>query len=537
MIADALPLVLAGPLVAAAVLMVLRRPVWGRRAVLLGTLGAALAYGITLVAATYGGTVLVADIGLWPGGIAIPFAADMFSALMVTATALLTLVCVVFGIVAGEDEQHYFAPFVLALYGGVAGAMLTADLFNLFVCIEVMLLPSYVLISMFGGENRLRAGRIYITYNLLASAVFLFGVAFVYGVLGTVNFAELAGTAKESTAVAVAIGVVLVALAMKSGVVPVHGWLPRTYPETSPTVAAIFSGLHTKVGIYAIYRVYSLVFDGDERFLGFAVLFVCVTMVFGALSAVGERTIRAVLAFNMVSGVGYILLGVALFGPLGLAAGIFYLLHHMVVKTSLFLSAGAVEVRYGTQRLDQLGGLARKEPLLAFAFVGAALSLIGMPPFSGFAGKFALLQASVAEHAYLASFVILAASLLTLLSMNRLWNGVFWGPVQREPADAVTETDTDTAAPGAIVDGASDDGAGGAPASNGAVGVVSRRRAHAKAASPLTHVSPALAAPAVVLTLVSLAIGLGAEGLLTLTQQAAAGLIDTSSYVEAVMRE
>ncbi|RNL83863.1 monovalent cation/H+ antiporter subunit D family protein [Halostreptopolyspora alba] len=528
MIANALPLVLAGPLVAAAVLMVTRRPLWARRAVLVGTLGATLAYGVTLVAATYGGTVLVADIGLWPGGIAIPFVADMFSALLVAATALLTLVCVVFGIVAGEDQQHYFAPFVLALYGGVAGALLTGDLFNLFVCVEVMLLPSYVLISMFGGENRLRAGRIYITYNLLASAVFLFGVAFVYGVVGTVNLAELAGAAKESTAVAVAIGVVLVALAMKSGVVPVHGWLPRTYPETSPTVAAIFSGLHTKVGIYAIYRVYSLVFDGDQRFLGFAVLFMCVTMAFGALSAVGEDTIRSVLAFNMISGIGYILLGVALFGPLGLAAGIFYLLHHMVVKTSLFLSAGAVEVRYGTQRLDQLGGLARKEPLLAFAFVGAALSLIGMPPFSGFAGKFALLQATVAEHAYLAAFVVLAASLLTLLSMNRVWNSVFWGPVRREPVDATRD---------AVDAPADDDATGTAHTNNGAVGTVARRRTHAKAASPLTHVSPALVAPAVVLTLVSLGIGLGAEGLLTLTQQAAAGLLDTSSYVEAVMRE
>ncbi|WP_046470033.1 monovalent cation/H+ antiporter subunit D family protein [Allosalinactinospora lopnorensis] len=525
MIATALPLVFAAPLLASAILMVVHRPIWARRAVLVGTVGAVLAYGVVLVAATNGGTVLVADIGLWPGGIAIPFVADMFSALMVTATALLTLVCVAFGIVAGEDEQHYFAPFVLALYGGVAGALLTGDLFNLFVCIEVMLLPSYVLISMFGGENRLKAGRIYITYNLLASAVFLFGVAFVYGVIGTVNFAELAGAAKESTAVAVAMGVVLVALAMKSGVVPVHGWLPRTYPETSPAIAAIFSGLHTKVGIYAIYRLYALVYDGDERFLGFAVLFMCLTMAFGAMSAVGEDTIRSVLAFNMVSGIGYILLGVALFGPLGLAAGIFYLLHHMVVKTSLFLSAGAVEVRYGTQRLDELGGLAGREPLLAFAFVGAALSLIGMPPFSGFAGKFVLLQASFAESAYFAAFIILAASLLTLLSMGRVWNSVFWGPVRREPDDTTgTAAVTGAADTDAVVAG---NGEGGA--------VLQKRRTHAKATSPLTHVSPALAAPALVLTLVSLGIGLGAEGLLNLTQQAAAGLTDTSSYIEAVI--
>lgn len=523
MTATLLPLAVAVPLLAAAALMAIREPVWLRRTITLGSIASVLGFGAALVAATRDGAVLAHGVGLWPGGIAIPFAADMFSALMVVATALLTLVCTGFGMIAGEDDRHYFAPLVLVLLGGVAGALLTADLFNLFVWVEVMLLPAYVLMSMFGGKNRLAASRIYITFNLVASAVFLVGIAFLYGVAGRVNIADLAGAAADNTAVAAAVAVILVALGMKAAVVPMHGWLSRTYPETSPTIAAIFSGLHTKVAIYAIYRIYAVIYDGDQRFLVIALAVMCVTMVVGAACAAGEETMRANISFNMVSGIGYILLGVALFGPLGLAAGIFYLLHHMVVVGALFLSTGAVELRYGSQRLRELGGIARKEPLIAFAFVGSAMALAGIPPFSGFAGKFLILQASLAESAYLVAFVVVVASLLTLVSMAKIWNGVFWGPPGRvsEPADAAPDRHAEDA-----------------PSSEPGVEEGTeriRQRVHAKAGRPLTHISPLLAAPAVLLTVLSLGLGLGAQGLLVLTQQAADGLLDPSPYVEAVL--
>lgn len=527
MIATALPFAAILPLLMGALLLVLRQPVWLRRTLTLGTIIAVLLFSVALVVTTRGGQVTTHLLGLWETGagepvVAIPFVADMFSALMLVATVLLTLVCVGYGMVAGDDERHYFQPLVLVLLAGVSGALLTADLFNLFVFIEVMLLPSYVLISMLGGANRLGAGRLYVTFNLFASVILLSGVAFIYGVTGTVNFAELEGVAQHSTAAAVAGGLVLLALGMKSAVVPVHGWLSNTYPDTSPAISALFSGLHTKVGIYAIYRLYALIYGGDDRFLGIAVFLMCATMVIGVLGAVGESTMRSILAFHMVSQIGYILLGLALFGPLGLAAGIFYLLHNIVVKSSLFLSTGAVEQTYGTPRVYDLGGVARKEPLLAFAFIGAALSMTGIPPFSGFAAKFLLLQSSVAEGQYEAAVVVVLVSLFTLLSMIKIWNNVFWGPLKREPQRAEATESTHGTTGGVLDSDESDDSA-------------VRARPHAKAGKPLTHVTWTMAAPALVLTVLSLALGLGAQGLLVLTQEAAAGLVDTSTYVEAVI--
>jgi multicomponent Na+:H+ antiporter subunit D len=524
--ATALPYAAVVPLFLGSLLLLMREPAWLRRSLTLAAAATVLAYSGVLIWATRGGEVLVHNVGLWPDGVSIPFVADMLSALMLAVTSLLTLVCTAFGFVAGDDERHYFQPLVLVLFAGVAGALLTGDLFNLFVFIEVMLLPSYVLISMLGTARRLAAGRIYITYNLLASAILLAGIALLYGTVATVNYGELAGVATESTAAAVGGALVLIALGMKSAVVPVHGWLSRTYPETSPAIAALFSGLHTKVGIYAIYRLYALIYDGDERFLGIAVLIMCATMVIGVLGAVGEGTMRSILAFHMVSQIGYILLGVALFGPLGLAAGIFYLLHHMIVKASLFLSTGAVETVYGSQRIDEVGGVARKEPLVAFAFIGAALSLTGIPPFSGFVAKFLLLQASIAETEYFAAVVVVAVSLFTLLSMIKIWTNVFWGPPGRQPDSAKSGAAESTR------DSAEEESEDEQAESSQRT----RTRVHAKAGRPLTHISLAMTAPALVLTLVSLGIGLGAQGLLSLSQVAAAGLLDTSTYVEAVIR-
>ncbi|MDS1269912.1 monovalent cation/H+ antiporter subunit D family protein [Lipingzhangella sp. LS1_29] len=532
MIATALPFAAAVPLLMGTLLLVLRSPVWLRRTITLGTSTLVLGYAGLLILVTRGGAVLAHPLGLWetsPGEpvVAIPFAADMFSALMLAVTALLTLLCVAYGMVAGDDEQHYFQPMVLMLLAGVSGVVLTADLFNLFVFIEVMLLPSYVLMSMLGGGHRLRAGRLYVTYNLFASGVLLAGVAFVYGVAGTVNFAELAGAGQESTAVAVAAGVLMVALGMKAAVVPVHGWLSNTYPDTSPALSALFSGLHTKVAIYAIYRLYALIYGGDDRFLGVAVAIMVATMVIGVLGAVGESTMRSILTLHMVSQIGYILLGLALFGPLGLAAGIFYLLHNTVVKGALFLATGAVEQTYGTQRVYDLGGVARKEPLVAFAFVGAALALTGIPPFSGFAAKYLLLHASISAEQYGAAVAIVLVSLFTLLSMIKIWSNVFWGPLKREP-ESHPGGDTETS-------GTEADSSTAMATGNGSLLQRGTTRTHARAGAPLTHVRLAMIIPALVLTLLALGIGLGAQGLLVLTQEAASGLIDTSTYVEAVI--
>ncbi|GGC75556.1 monovalent cation/H+ antiporter subunit D family protein [Hoyosella rhizosphaerae] len=484
------------PLLAAALLAVIHTPVAIRRTLLLGTNAFALAFGVWLVTATWGGTVLAHNVALWPAGISIPFVADMFSALMIVVTALLGLVCSAFGIAAGDDNRVYFAPLVLVLSGGVYGALLTGDLFNLFVFIEVMLLPSYGLIAMLGGARRIAGGRLYVAMNLMTSTIFLVGVGLVYGIAGTVNLAELAGAGKEDPLIGAALGAVLIALSVKAAVVPVHGWLTRTYPYTSPAVTALFSGLHTKVAIYAIYRIYAVAFDGDSRYLWIGVVLMSATMLIGVLGAVGENTTRAILTFHMVSQIGYILLGVALFGPIGLMAGIFYLLHHMIVKASLFLSTGAIEVTYKTNDLGKLQGIARTEPLIAAAFLGAAFSLAGLPPFSGFVAKLVLVRAAIDEAQMVAAIIAIAVSLLTLMSMMKIWKGMFWGRAAEDGVHAISARK-----PGRL----------------------------------LTHVKPSLAMPAVILTMVTLGVGIGAQGLLVLSEQAAAGLLDVSGYVEAVM--
>ncbi len=558
---DLLPMLVGGPLLAAGLSLTLGS-LPARRLVLWLTTAAVLGYAAWLLAATADGSVVVEQVGGWPAGISIPFAADTFSALMVAVTALLVAVCTAYAAAAGEDGERYFVPLVLVLSAGVYGAYVTADLFNLFVMIEVALIPSYVLLTRTGKRRELGASRIYLTVNLLISTALLLGVGLLYGVAGTVNLGELAGVARESDAAAVAAGVVLVALGGKAALVPLHGWLPRTYPFAATSVSALFSGLLTKIGVYGLFRVYAVVFDGAPEFQALLQVVLIATMVIGVLGALGEPAMRAILSFHMTSQVGYILLGLGFFGVPGLAAGIFYLVHHIIVKASLFLSCGAVERSHGTGELHRLGGVARRAPVLALAFMIAALSLTGIPPFSGFIAKFTLVSAAFEAEQYIAAGFAVLVSLFTLLSMLKIWGGVFWG---KDPAEesAVTAAETgtaggdgqaDTGATGTEPGGAGPAGATGtsaaggtAPVGNGSTGVTATATtadattaataaATAVADEPLARPrpGPALVAPALLLATITLALGIGAEGLLSLAETAAEGLVDTSGYVEAV---
>jgi multicomponent Na+:H+ antiporter subunit D len=488
--AQLIPLSIAVPLAAAAVLALAPGRVLLRRWTFLGTLAAMLAFHCLLLALTAGGELLVVHVAGWPGGIAISFAVDTFSALLLAATSLLSLLCAAFAVAAGDDERRMFAPLVLILAAGVAGVLATADLFNMFVFLEVMLMPSYVLISLSASRDRVPAGRIYVSLNLLTSTAFLIAVGLLYGTVGTTNLASLAGAAASSPLAAAAGALLLTALGVKSALVPVHGWLGRTYPSASPAVTALFSGLHTKISIYAIYRLYTLLFDGAAAFAWIGIAVCALSMAVGVLAAFGQGAMRPILAFHMVSQNGYIVLGAVLAGPVGAAAGIFYLLHHMMVKAGLFLAAGAVELRYGSGRLGDVGGLARREPLLAIAFFVPALSLAGMPPFSGFLAKYVLVSAAMDAGQYYAAAVAVAVGALTLASMMKIWQGAFIGKSKDE-----------TTRPRGLI--------GDVPGT--------------------------LVAPPLVLAGVTVALGLGGEWLLALCGQAAFGLADYSSYVEAVL--
>ena len=516
-----LPLLVAGPLLAAGVLAMFgRRPV-AHAIIMFVVLIASTGSGVALIANFGDGGALAHGVGGWAFGIAIPFAADMFSALMLTVTGLLAVTCTAFAVASGRANSRYFAPLILVLVAGVNGALLTADLFNLFVFIEVMLLPSYglfVLATQGRAPLRQVSGtRLYVTLNLLTSTIFLAGVGLVYGAAGSVNLAELAGLASTDSTVAIAAAVCIFALGIKASVVPVHGWLARAYPATSPAITALFSGLHTKVAIYAIYRLYAVLFDGEARWLWIGVVVCCATMIIGVLGAVGEPTMRSILAFHMVSQIGYILLGVALFTQAGLTAGIFYLLHHMIVKASLFLSTGAVEVAYGSGTVGNLSGIAKREPWIAAAFFVAALSLAGLPPFSGFVAKLTLILAALEAGQIAAVVVMLLVSLVTLLSMLKIWGGVFWGRSDAGEGSQRADPAPDPAPH---------------PSADGVRAATTRTTTDA---APRRRIGFALAAPAVLLAAVTCGLGIGAELLLDLSDVAARGLLDTSAYVEAVV--
>ena len=389
--------------------------------------------GIWLFATTAQHGTIAHSVGLFTGGVAIPFAADALSAVMIVAASIVAFASNWFALVVGETRARFYPALTLMLLGGVYGALLTADLFNLFVFIEVMLLPSYGLITMTGSWSRLAGGRMFVLVNLLTSTVLLIGVSIVYGVIGTVNLAALAGAAKGNEPLTVAMGLVVLALSVKSGLFPVHTWLPRTYPGTSAAVMGLFSGLHTKVAVYALYRIYVVVFDLDQRWAWTIIIFCVVSMLVGSFAGLAEHAMRRIIAYQMVTGMPYIVVMLAFSADdptRAIAAGLVYMVHHMITVGSLVLTAGAIEETYGTDLLSRLDGLARRDPLVAAVFAMGAFSIVGFPPFSGLWGK-VLVVTEIARagdwHAWLVIAVIIVASFGALLSMIRLWREVFWG--------------------------------------------------------------------------------------------------------------
>jgi multicomponent Na+:H+ antiporter subunit D len=511
-VSSLLALPLAVPLTAAAVGFLLRDRRTAQRVVTGVTLTSVLLIAVGLVVETRGGGAVATSFGLWPRGLSIVWAADGFSALMMTVASTMALASVAFAIARGEDRHPLFHPMVNALLAGVLGSFLTADLFNLFVTFEVMLIASYVLLTLRGGARQVRAGAIYVGVNLLASTLFLLGIALLYGVAGTVDLGALAGVVEEVPGARVGAIVVAVAIAVKASLVPMHAWLPRAYVEAGPAVTALFSGLLTKAGVYVLYRLYSVVFAGDPSLRPAIVTLALLTMVVGVLGAVGRGDMRGILAFHMVSQVGYLVLPIGLWSLAGVTAGLVYTLQYIVVKGALFLAVGAVETLTGTGRLQELGGMVRTRPLLALGFLLPALALAGIPPTSGFVGKLLLLLAALESEAWLAAGLIVTVSLFTLLSMVKIWNGVFWGElterVEREPTLLTA---------GVVVPSG---GAGDTlPPS---VQRATRGR------------SIALIAPSVVLGFAVVLLGLAAPWFVDLVEPAAGSLLDPSGYLEAV---
>ncbi|MDO5668477.1 MAG: monovalent cation/H+ antiporter subunit D family protein [Corynebacterium sp.] len=436
-----LPLFAAIPLFTAAIAVLLPWR-WARDVLHIGIPLLGVAAGIWLFLHTADNGPIAHNVGLYVGGVAIPFAADTFAAIMIITTMIVAATANWFATISGETVNRYYASLTLILITGVNGALLTADLFNFFVFIEVMLLPSYGLIAMSGTWARLAGGRAFVLVNLAASTLLLIGVGVLYGVTGTVNIAALQGVAAGNGPAVVAMGLVVIAVGAKAGVFPVHTWLPRTYPETSAAVMGLFSGLHTKVAVYMLYRIYVNIFDLEDRWNWLIIAIMVVSMLIGAFAGLAENSIRRVLGYQMINGMPFILVMLAFTSDdpqRALAAGLLYTLHHMVTVGALLLTSGAIEETYATGLLSKLSGLARRDPIVAALFAAGAFSIVGFPPFSGMWGKILLvfeIARAVDWWAWLVIAVIVVASIGALLSMLRVWREVFWGkPMQRYPKE------------------------------------------------------------------------------------------------------
>jgi multicomponent Na+:H+ antiporter subunit D len=431
---------IAVPLVAAGLSTALLGRLTAQRVVAVAASAATLAASIALAIGASEDGAITTVVGDWPAPLGISLVADRLSALLLVIAEVMLAGVLVFAIGRKGDERsmRFFHPVYHVLAAGVALSFLTGDLFTLFVGFEVMLMASYVLLTHRADSKRVRAATTYVVVGLVASAFFLVAIAFTYAATGTVNLADLSARVDAlptSTRTLLALST-LVVFGIKAAVFPLFFWLPDSYPTAAAPVAAIFAGLLTKVGVYAILRSRTLLFpeDGPSTLL---LVVAGATMLVGVLGAIAQDDVKRILSFHIVSQIGYMIMGIALFTAAGIAATVLYVVHHIAVKTSLFLVGGLIEDTEGTGSLRRIGGLARTRPVLAVLFIPVALSLAGLPPFSGFVAKLALVEAGAAAGSWPIVAVSLLVSLLTLVSMAKIWTGAFWGKPEGPPMVAV----------------------------------------------------------------------------------------------------
>nr|WP_218847266.1 Na+/H+ antiporter subunit D [Psychromicrobium silvestre] len=436
------PLAVILPILGAALTFMLIRHPKAQQAVSISLLSLTLLLEVSLLAQVWNGGTVAVRLGDWLPPFGVVLVVDQFSSLMLVVSSAVGLAVLIYATGQGaadgdaEGPVSIFHPTYLILMAGVSNAFLSGDLFNLYVGFEILLTASYVLMTLGGTGPRVRAGVTYVVVSVVSSLLFLIAIAMIYGATGTINMADLAvklAHLDPGTQTLLHL-MLLVAFGIKAAVFPLSFWLPDSYPTAPAPVTAVFAGLLTKVGIYAMVRTETLLFP-DEGLNDLLMVVALLTMVVGILGALAQTDIKRLLSFTLVSHIGYLVFGLALSSKIGLGATVYYVIHHITVQTSLFLVTGLIERRGGSTSIDRLGGLAKLSPLLAFLFFIPAMNLAGIPPFSGFLGKVGLLQAGVNLGTPLAWVLVaggVAVSLLTLLAVARVWNRAFW----RSPEDA-----------------------------------------------------------------------------------------------------
>jgi multicomponent Na+:H+ antiporter subunit D len=433
-----IPLVVMLPLIGAAGALIAGKRQRLQVLVTIVALVAVLVVSVVLLINVDTNGAMVMEVGGWAAPFGIALVVDRLSALMLIVSAAVLLAVLLFsvgqGMADGDSETpvSIYHPTYMILAAGVFNAFIAGDLFNLYVGFEILLVASYVLMTMGGTGPRIRAGVTYIVVSLVSSLLFLASIGMIYGALGTVNMAHISERmAQIDPSVQLTLHVMLlIAFGIKAAIFPLSFWLPDSYPTAPAPVTAVFAGLLTKVGVYAIIRTETILFPGNA--LGDVLLVVALlTMIVGILGAVAQADIKRLLSFTLVSHIGYMIFGIAMGSVAGLSATIFYIVHHIIVQTTLFLTAGLIERQSGSTSINRIGGLLAAAPVIAVLYFIPALNLGGIPPFSGFIGKLALFNAGASQPSWLIYTVIGAGaltSLLTLYALARVWNMAFWRP-------------------------------------------------------------------------------------------------------------
>ncbi|WP_142828959.1 Na+/H+ antiporter subunit D [Planococcus soli] len=428
------------PLFFAVILMIFPKRLKLQRILAAIGAGVTLISAIVLLAKVDADGVQAVTLGSWPAPFGISMVSDPLSALLVVTSSIITLFVVFYSFptIGVKREQSYYYPAVLFLMVGVNGAFTTGDIFNLFVFVEVLLMASYTLIVHGGEKPQLRESIKYLLVNIISSALFVAAVAFLYSVTGTLNMADLAVKIPqiEETGILTVIAVMfLVVFGFKAAIFPLYFWLPGSYYSPPIPILALFGALLTKVGVYAIMRTYTLFFTMNVGFthelLGIIAI---LTILAGCVGALAYFDVKKIIIYNIIIAVGVILFGIAQLNQPGVDGSIFYLLHDMLIKAALFFLVGIVAVLFGTTDLRKMGGLIKTYPVLGWTYLVAAFGLAGIPPLSGFPGKLLIVQGGFEGPQFWGSIVILATSLIVLLSAVRIFIYAFWGePVETVP--------------------------------------------------------------------------------------------------------
>lgn len=377
------------------------------------------------------------DFGGWKAPFGIQFLGDSLSLLMVTVSSFVVTLIMAYGFGRGEKRVNLFhlPTFILLLTVGVIGSFLTSDLFNLYVMFEIMLLASFVLVTLGQSVEQLRAAIIYVVLNIIGSWLFLLGIGMLYKTVGTLNFSHIASRLNhmESNQTITIISLVfLVAFSSKAALV-IFMWLPKAYAVLNTELAALFAALMTKVGAYALIRFFTLLFDHHPGITHPLLVFMsCITMLIGAFGVIAYKDIKKIAAYQVILSIGFIILGLGSHTHAGVNGAIFYLSNDIIVKTLLFFIIGSLVYISGYRNYQYLSGLAKREPFFGVAFIVMVFAIGGVPPFSGFPGKVLIFQGAIQNGNYIGLALMILTSLLAMYSLFRVMFVMYFGDTDGE---------------------------------------------------------------------------------------------------------